>query len=377
MRDALPSRVRGQCIEVLLECSEFEKSENLKTVFNVQPLDAYAAGLPEADDARDRVLKTIDYLHDKYSDDESLLILFLRELKSINPGDSRLHEKLDKCISSIASGQCQEQINTDEEKMTTIPFVIAAMTQEEASGLISGEVFGLSGACNYSKEFQSIREMLKKHNIVNIERRYGEEREDWMPYLESQDSIRSIIHKACDTINDITSNKQINSASDKYVEPKFMSSEYFTNDDERNRLQKSEVVLIIDDLSFFHPALNKFLGDMIKNEKAAIFMLSTLSRRDLDRDFYNIIEDTIRNNIEGAYRRYCKELDPKCNLGVDDLRTFVRWLSIVLHEEARTISEINANPKSRKYFRSLSDEKTKTNTVGFITGTGKISGDRR
>lgn len=137
MSKALPSEVRRECIQVLSRCSEFEKFDNLKSVFDVQGLCAYKSGLPEADDAKSRVRQTLTYLQEKSSDDSSLLILFLEELISLNPGDSLLCEDLDKCIGYIEGRQSRVDSNRNKENIISIPFGIAAMNQEEAKELIS------------------------------------------------------------------------------------------------------------------------------------------------------------------------------------------------------------------------------------------------
>ena len=135
--------------------------------------------------------------------------------------------------------------------------------------------------------------------------------------------------------------------------PEFVSSEYFKDDEIRNLLGSSGVVLIMDDLSFFHPTLRTHLNKIISNERAAIIMLSTLSGRSLDRSFYNLIDDAIKIRLKEAHERYYNNLDPKCEIGVDDLWSFKRWLSKVLPEEVSIIGEVHAHPKSQKILHRI------------------------
>lgn len=387
MSEPLSSEARSRCINVLLRCQEFRDDNYLKSVFDVQDLYALKYSLPESGDVKQRILETINLLQDNSSEDKSLLTLFLEELKSINSEDRQLCIDLDECISYIAGGQGQEKVNIYKEKIIRIPFVIAAMIQDEARELLSGKAFDdPSTLINDPVQFEKVKEILKTYEIENLESRYGEKREEWKPYLESQESIGKIIQEACNKINCIKKKSIEQSydnpddlASDERfveVEPEFVSAEYFKDDEIRDRLRSSGVVLIMDDLSFFHPTLRKHLNKIISNERAAIIMLSTLSGRSRDQPFYDLIDEAIKIRLKEAHERYYDNLDPKCEIRVDDLWSFRRWLSKVLPELEDNIGNPHANPESQKIFQDMY-KGAFTSTRVHIMGAGKRSGDRR
>ncbi len=381
MNERLSSDAREICFDVLMRCNEFKNDRYLRTIFDVQDLCAYKNGLGEFNDPKERALGTIEYLHEKSSDGISLLIIFLEELKSINKDDPLLFRDLDRCIALIGNdprkssddryGVTDDRIpvdlNDEGSAPIRIPFVVAAMTQEESRELISGRAFDdPKSFINDREEFGEIRAILKTYEIENLEVRYGERREDWKPYLESEESIKSIIEEACKKINSMKKFDQ--------VEPEFVSSDYFKNSQKRNQLKNSGVVLIMDDLSFFHPTLRTNLNKLISNDRAAIIMLSTLSGRSRDQPFYDLIDNAIKIRLEDAHERYCTNLDPKCEICVDDLLTFKRWLSKVLPEEAIFIRDKQPHPGSQKAFQAMYAEAYPTATAALVTGRPGRSG---
>jgi len=375
------------CLDVLSKCREFKDHNYLKSIFDVQDLFAYKNSLPESGDIKQRVLETINLLQESSSEDKSLLTVLLEELKSVNNEDLQLCNDLDRCIIHIAGDQGQEKFHTYKENIIQIPFVIAAMTREEARELLSGKAFDDPNTLkNDPVQFEKVKEILITYKIENLESRYGEKREDWKPYSESQESIGKIIQETCSKINYIqkksieqSSNSSEDLTSDEKfieVEPEFVSSEYFRDDEIRDQLRNSGVVLIMDDLSFFHPTLRIHLGKIISNERAAVIMLSTLSGRSHDQPFYDLIDDAIKIRLKEAHERYYNNLDPRCEIRVDGLWSFRRWLSKVLPEEASIIDKKQPNPESQKTLQSLYSGAYTTTRVP-IMGAGRRSGDRR
>jgi len=349
--EPLSDELHELCKKTLLYCEEFQSSRGLRNFFEIdEHLNPFAGSLTDGSTDLERFNNAYSLILKKSHEDGSLLIETLMAVRSSHENDKRFCGDIDNCILRIKEELNNRKLN---DRLVSIPFVIAAMTQNEASEAISGAAFNIRSAGIYdSEDFIKIRKLLGGHNITEekIKSRYGKRREDWKPYLEVQDSIMDIINNACYKINELICNRldcQASGDKCKYVKPEFWSSKYFEDPEIREKFGRSGVVLVIDDLSFFHPALNKHLQDIIHNDLAAIIMLSTLRGRDLDRDFYDMIEAAIRERIEKAYRRYDKDLDWKCEIGVDDLRTFVRWLSKVLPEQAVIVGNKKAHPGNK------------------------------
>src|SRR5690606_25125541 len=115
-------------------------------------------------------------------------------------------------------------------------------------------------------------------------------------------------------------------------------------------------------------------------KRAAIIMLSTLSGSSRDQAFYDLIDEALKIRLKEAHERYYNSLDPKCEIWVDDLSIFERWLSKVLPEEARFVGMTQPHPESQKVLQSLfADECTTTGrkVLGYVSRSvnrGSIQG---
>jgi tetratricopeptide (TPR) repeat protein len=124
---ALSSEVYNRCRELLLQCSEFESYDSLKTLFAITELSDYKANLPEAKTKADRVDATIAYLEPQRYQGQSVLAIFLRQLAFRQPlGDSRKIE-LDGLIDIIqklpsdSSPNIVNTINTNYQRTCPKP----------------------------------------------------------------------------------------------------------------------------------------------------------------------------------------------------------------------------------------------------------------
>src|SRR6266849_2625132 len=97
----LPSDLYQRCRDVLLTCDEFESNEKLRTVFVVEKLFPYRAGLPQIDDITSRVDRCIDYLLSKRRKGEPVLAIFLEELRDRYAKVDSLYADLDQLVREV------------------------------------------------------------------------------------------------------------------------------------------------------------------------------------------------------------------------------------------------------------------------------------
>ena len=105
--DITPTLHKRLC-ETLRRCDPFGSDEALRSIFISRGLSAWHDSLPDANSPHDRVLKTIDFLRDKYTaDQENALVLLLRALSEyMNYNDAR-HQSLRELADEL-EGQLRD-----------------------------------------------------------------------------------------------------------------------------------------------------------------------------------------------------------------------------------------------------------------------------
>lgn len=264
----------------------------------------------------------------------------------VNPGDflgfMQERERLDEVESYLFTNYGDRF----ERTLTYLPFIIFAMTSDEAQNLISEAIFDNDEASDAEhKSFQKFRKALEEHNIdiTNLLRHYNKERDDWVPHTYSgNSSIQEIINEIIEHIN-----YEIHSKRDSIlIRPKFMSANFCAKDRKTwKRLKKSNCILIVDSISLFHPLLRKILvqSSLYSRPKAVVLVLSPI---DTKRNQVNqLIEKVLESKTFQIFERFDDELDRWCEFGMGDLRTFQRRLLAVLFEKAEIFkSGFTPNP---------------------------------
>jgi len=249
---------------------------------------------------------------------------------------TELYEELNDCKMSV-----EREIGINDQ--IEIPFIIAAMNDVEVSEIMSGETF--DNDPDAKERFQKFLAELRKHGI-DLEKRYGQRRNDWIPAFDSDKTIESIIKSVCELIRDKI----------PLIIPEFMSDGIFDDkerqSDTRARLKESGGVLIVDAVSFFHPALRSNLVDsgIIYKESIAVLVVYPLHLKLININ--NIIEEEIEKARFGeVHKRYCDDIDRLCEISVGDLNALTRRLMSILPEEIITVTKKKPNPSRQKVFR--------------------------
>jgi hypothetical protein len=167
----LTQELYARCRATLLKCGEFDSHASLQAVFVTAELTLYRDGLPTTSRKNERVSETIGYLLPKrLSDGRSVLPVFLTALCArYNSGDE-LHDELGKRCS-----EAEQEL--DRVRIIDVPFIIAAMTHDEATDLIAGTVFDNPTVAPVERtRFREFREALHEHGIADLLSHYGEHR---------------------------------------------------------------------------------------------------------------------------------------------------------------------------------------------------------
>jgi hypothetical protein len=350
----LSQELYARCRATLLRCSEFDSYNSLQSVFVTTELEIYQPHLPRVATRDDQVSQTMAYLiRQRLSDNRPVFPLFLAELRNRRYDGDALHDELDQLCVEV-----ERELNKVE--IIDIPFVIAAMTRNEATDLIAEAVFE-----NFSVEpaahtrFQQFRESLEEHGIAaaDLPTRYEEHRENWRPHTCQQSTIYEIISDIADFLNQQRSEMP----GLPLIRPQFFSSEFFVEDEDTRietweRLGRSGCVIIVDAVSMFHPMLRRLLSrsEMGSNEQVAILMLSPVNSCVILVN--HLIEQEISLQMQRAFARFSKHLDRLCEFGVGDLRAVQRWLFAILPEAADIVQHQKPISSNRSIIRNRMGE---------------------
>ena len=337
----LSAELYTQCYETLLRCSEFDSYDSLQAIFVTPELSIYQPRLPQANNKEGLVSQTIAYLvRQRLSDQRSVFPIFLDVLlKHCQPGDA-LRDKLQELRA-----QAEQKLN--EIEAIDIPFVIVAMTRNQADALIAGTALDHpTVAAAERTRCEEFREALEEHgiNIANLPDSYGEAREDWRPQTSQKSAIHKIVWDIVDRIN-----AQRSAAGSPLIRPKFLSSKFFDEDtkvETWGQLSQLGCVIIADAVSMFHPDLCHHLlhSEMSSNERVAMLVLSPVDPCTIPIN--QVIERAISSQMQRAFARFGLYLDKMCEFSAGDLRTLQRWLFSILPEVAETVQQRRANPSN-------------------------------
>jgi hypothetical protein len=342
----LSSSLYQRCQAVLLKCEEFDDLPSLRAIFVSSELAEYQARLPRSRGRAGRVSQTVQFLLGSYlSDGRPVFPIFLETLRDrYDPRDAQYYEL--------------EQLRAEVEHelgfgYIDIPFVILAMTHNEATDLITETVFNNPAVAPAERiRFETFGKALREYGIEDLLSHYGEHREDWRPHTHSQSTIQEIILDMVDRINQ----QRPRLPARSMIRPQFISSSFFS-DDENIRLEmwiklgQLGGMIIVDAVSMFHPMLSQLLlhSRLGADKRVAMLMLSPVDPNAIPVN--QLIEYETRSHMEQAFARFDRNLDRLCEFGVGDLRGLKRRLLTILPEVAELIVHQRPNPSTLRIFR--------------------------
>jgi hypothetical protein len=341
------------CRDTLLVCSEFDKQGSLQALFVNADLAPYKDKIPDADNKDDRVALTIDYLLRKRSvDGRWVFVQFLTVLRDKHHTEDALHGDLNNLVIGV-----EGELN--QLSVIKIPFVVVAMTQEEADALDKETVFDDQEVAPAEKaRFQTFKQALQEYGITDLPKFYADKRGGWRPYPCPHNSIEEIIIEIFDVVN----KSEKVGTNLPLLEPEFFSEDFFRKDAGPptslwTQLGRSGCVLVVDAVSVFHPLLRKTLSDseVSSNEFVAMLMLSPVSTNEIQVN--QLIETIVGLKMKRAFSRFNEQWDRLCEIGIGDLRSLQRWLFSVLPEEAAIVRE-QRRSLNRKIVREAMGEPT-------------------
>jgi len=346
----LPPQLYRRCFDALLQCQEFSSHEALQALFVVSELMPFGDVLPRAETMSDRVAQLIAYLVAiRLSDGRPVLPIFLATLRNrLRPGDA-LRDQLAALVQDIE----QELSNIEFIGETVdIPFVIVAMTQDEASALLGGTVFDSPEVAPSERlRFEQLEKAPGEHITEEFLSRYGERREDWIPFAGSPSTIFEIVSEVIDRTNETALERSL-----QVLRPVFLSGSFFAVDQTERvetwkQLGTSGCVLVADPISLFHPELCHAVGrsGLDWGNLTAVAVLSPPNGHSEEAN--QLIEELIGRQMPRMFERFSVSFDRLVEISIRDLRAFQRWLFSTLPEVAQMLLKQRFTPTSRRLFR--------------------------
>ena len=285
-------------------------------------------------------------------------------LQSVDRGEFLGFMKTKKRLGELEEYLLAKYGDRFRRTMIEVPFVIFAMTSDEAESLISEAIFENDEVRPAAKKrFQDFKTALKQHKVemADLRHNYHKERDDWMPHTySSSQAIQKIISEMIERVN----NKVDLKRHSILIRAKFLSANFCAQDyNTWQNLRESNCILIVDSISLFHPLLREILvqSHLSSSTKAVILVLSPINTKHNQVNL--LIEKELDSRIKQIFTRFDHELDKWCEFGMGDLRTFQRRLLAVLFEKAQILkNRFTPNPETSARIWAGRDEPTNIDT---------------
>lgn len=201
-------------------------------------------------------------------------------------------EKLEREASDWEAKLYELNKSAIEGKCVWVPFVVAAMTREEASSLMTETALKDPKVSDEEREqFKKFKEALKKYGCENFISFYGQCRENWRPYFDQEQSIQEIIEEICEHMNVAACSANSNALQ---IKPQFRSKDFFDEDKNKrleiwDQLNNSSGVIIVDAISLFYPSLRRMLlrSGISSRERVALLVIQPMASASAFEDLPN------------------------------------------------------------------------------------------
>lgn len=237
--------------------------------------------------------------------------------------------------------------NVSEKRNIEIPFVIFAMTENEASNLISGQAFSHELATQGDlPRFNRLLEIIAEHgNIKDISKLYASTREEWKPPFIHTSNIRETIEDVVERFNSLRSSEN----SNLRLKPIFRSTDFFSDNENWRRNLWNDFyykggVIVVDAISICHPILREKLVKFQSGplERTSIIALSPINRAEFP--LTKILEEEIWQYLNWPFEKFSCEFDKLFEFDVTNVRQLQRWFFSILPDAAITIQGHKIHP---------------------------------
>jgi hypothetical protein len=261
-------------------------------------------------------------------------------------------DALEQAASQIVGG-VRRDLPSPGVEILGLPFVIVAMTHEEAKQLESGTTFDDPAVAPIDQQaFVRLLEELRNLGITDLPACYGPTREDWHGPVVGGVSARQAIEEVVGNLNRDRGRDGV-----PMLRPQFFSADFLSDDNRWSgktweRLSQLGCVMVVDVVSLFHPMLRRRLqhSEFGSSQRASLVFVSPLDPYQLPISL--LVEEHIKDHLPRAFDRFETQLDILCEVGMGGVRQLKRWLYSVLPAMTKTVQGERAAPEQREAMRA-------------------------
>ncbi|MCP4107071.1 MAG: hypothetical protein GY749_16285 [Desulfobacteraceae bacterium] len=253
----------------------------------------------------------------------------------------------------------------DTNNKVTLPFVIVAMDEIEASELFDETIF--PSESEKKLRFQKLRSGIKEKQLRNS---YKKERDVWNPFCSEKDNIKKLIEEIVDYYNYLCTTGGFSQLHYTHpyaydsdmplVDPVFSSQEFFDIQNHPNAVKKvlscDACIMVVDPISLYHPRVKKWLEKSQLTSKREISMIILMPFYFGNQEVILLIEEKLKELLFIDSRMY-EYFDPLCEFCMGSIQSFQRCLYLILPIMAKKLISRIPNHNSLKTLEQYMGER--------------------
>jgi hypothetical protein len=234
---------------------------------------------------------------------------------------------------------------TVQTRTVGLPFVVVAMTEDEAQELDQKPELIQHGLGDAALEhFTRLKQALGSFGAPPFVQRYAPAREYWRPFGVGQPTVQALIG---DTV------AQLNNAHQPRLLGRSIKIQHYPFGELIDQVQvlrpiyreiaQNGCVVVVDELSLFHPRVrNTFLGSaLFASDHVAMVTIAPLDPYAVPP--HNLLEQELSERLAAVFDRFALDYDPQCEFSIGDERRLKRWLHSSLPQALQTLREPRPN----------------------------------
>ena len=219
-----------------------------------------------------------------------------------------------------------------------LPLMIVAMTAAEA------ELFAPRSSS--VEPFATFSAAMQQYSPIELANRYGTVRADWKPFAGSPSTIVQLVESVITYMNAQEGPR----LRGLWLKVQHYAFDMRTPETRELRhiymeLAQTGCVVVIDDLSLFHPGVREAFRDspLFNSQQAALVSISPFNADTLPPA--RMLETELWRRLAVAFDRFDMDYDPQCEFGIGDERRLRRWLHNSLPQAAQNFREPQPDPR--------------------------------
>lgn len=231
------------------------------------------------------------------------------------------------------------------EPTIPLPCVVVALTTDEAAALIDDSektlsLFGEDEKGARAAQLERLKKAVRSQWPAWPQGFYGNNRDDWRPFGPApQKSLGELLESVLARLNDVDKRSGRDRvllgaqlarivirpySFDEWLDDRFGSRSMMEG------LRDRGCLVLVDEIALLHPTLRQHGDRFLSGERTAVISANPCdpAHQALER----LIGNQSLLHVGGLPQRYRDQQDPRCELAINNVHRFERWLRMVLPE---------------------------------------------